>query len=178
MFEDQTKLPPVSDQGMTMDPRPTDAKRRSFYIGEHLARLLASGRVRARSESARLDDLAARYDILIRELSPRRLELTPAELVLVANIVREETLTGPDLALLLPAKIQLLGTDSPTIAGVDTSALGYRLRTAKHGEVLALIDLAERLLAEHPDPTREEAAAFLDALRAPVTHWSQSAGHS
>ncbi|MEY2117315.1 hypothetical protein [Rhodanobacter sp. FW106-PBR-R2A-1-13] len=144
--------------------------RRSFYLGRHISLLLGSGRVRARSESARLDELASRYELLIRDVMPRRLELTTAELVLLAGLVNAADHRGPDLAMLLPAMVQQIGADLPSTDGVDTASLGYRLRSAKQAEVLALIDLAERLLAVNPEPSRDDASGILEVLRASQRH--------
>lgn len=141
-------------------PAPKHDPRRSIYIRDHLERLLASSRVPGKSDSQRIDRLAARYDILAREALPKRLELTANELVLLAEIVRGIDLTDPDMACMLPVKLQQRAGEHRDTA-VDPSSLAYRLRNLRLSELLAVIDLCERVLSEDGTVTRERAADLL-----------------
>lgn len=146
-----------------MAPHKVDP-RKSIYIHKQLEAMLATGRVSGRTASQRIERLVARYNVLVREAFPKRLELTSPELQLLAEIVAHTDLTEPDAAYILPAKIQAAG-DAGAGQGADASGLAYRLRNLKLGELLAVVDIVELFLGESPDRTREQASAFLDTLR-------------
>lgn len=137
-----------------------DSKRKSIYIGDHLGALLGSGRVPARTLSKRIDRVVARYNVLVREALPRRLELTPAELVLLAELVSATDMADPDYALILPVKLQQLA-DRGESHGADVGGLAYRLRALKLGELLAVIDLVEQFCGEVDVVDRATAKSFL-----------------
>lgn len=147
---------------------PTSAKeggRATIYLNENIVRLLRSGSVRGTSASGRIDQLAARYEVLVRQAMPRRLELTTPECLLLAALTKASPISHPDHALLLPAKLQRMSDENERVAGVDLGSLAYRLRSLKHAELLAVVDLVERLLAVSEEPTREHAQQILDASR-------------
>lgn len=137
-----------------------DAKRKSIYIREHLGALLGSGRVPARTISKRIDRVVARYNAMVREMLPRRLELTPAELVVLAELVSATDLAEPDYVHMLPVKLQQTA-DRGEGGGADLGGLAYRLRSLKLGELLAVVDLVEQFLGEAGGVSRETAKAFL-----------------
>ncbi|UJJ60599.1 hypothetical protein [Rhodanobacter denitrificans] len=134
--------------------------RTSIYIRPHVGELLQSGRVPAKTISKRLDRVVARYNVLVREALPRRLELTPAELVLLAKLVAATDLSEPDLALILPVKLQH-AAERGEGQGADAGGLGYRLRPLKLGELLAVVDLVEQFIGEVDVVDRNSAKAFL-----------------
>ncbi|KZC32640.1 MULTISPECIES: hypothetical protein [unclassified Rhodanobacter] len=134
--------------------------RTSIYIRAHLSALLGSGRVPAKTISKRLDRVVARYNVLVKESLPRRLELTPAELVLLADLVSATDLAEPDYALILPVKLQQMA-DRGESHGADAGGLAYRLRALKLGELLAVIDLVEQFIGEVDVVDRAAAKSFL-----------------
>lgn len=134
--------------------------RTSIYIRAHLSALLGSGRVPAKTISKRLDRVVARYNVLVKEALPRRLELTPAELVLLADLVSATDLAEPDYALILPVKLQQMA-DRGEGHGADAGGLAYRLRALKLGELLAVIDLVEQFIGEVDVVDRAAAKSFL-----------------
>ncbi|KZC39847.1 hypothetical protein RHOFW510R12_00975 [Rhodanobacter sp. FW510-R12] len=137
-----------------------EGKRKSIYIRDHLGALLGSGRVPAKTISKRIDRVVARYNALVREAMPRRLELTPAELVLLAELVSKTDLSEPDYAHILPVKLQQTA-DRGESKGADAAGLAFRLRALKLGELLAVVDLVEQFLGEVGEISRETAKAFL-----------------
>lgn len=137
-----------------------DSKRKSIYIRSHLSALLDSGRVPARTISKRIDRVVARYNVLVKEALPRRLELTPAELVLLAELVNATDLAEPDYALILPVKLQQMA-DRGEGHGADAGGLAYRLRALRLSELLAVVDFVELFVGEAEAVNRAAAKAFL-----------------
>jgi hypothetical protein len=144
---------------------PADARKRNVYFSNSLLRFIESGRVRARSDSARLAQLADRYNILIREAFPKRTEFTPPDLLLLSELVRETDISDPTNVMVLSIKAQQVAERGASIAGVDPASVAFRLKTLKAAEMLAVVDWVERFISQHPDPTREDAAAYLQAPR-------------
>ena len=138
----------------------TNDNRTSIYIRADLSALPGSGRVPAKTISKRIDRVVARYNVLVAEALPRRLELTPAELVLLAGLVQATDLAEPDYALMLPVKLQQ-AADRGEGQGADAGGLAYRLRALKLGELLAVVDLVETFLGEAQSVDRDSAKAFL-----------------
>ncbi|OJW34685.1 MAG: hypothetical protein BGO50_10520 [Rhodanobacter sp. 67-28] len=141
--------------------------RRSIYKRDNLLRLLASGRVPGRSDSIRIDRLAARYEILVSEALPKRLQLTAPEVLLLTELVTQLDIGNPDHVFMLPLKVgQAVGQGRAL--GADAEGLAYRLRNLRHSELLAVVDLAEVVLGraarESRGPTREDAVAALDGV--------------
>ena len=141
-----------------------EGKRKSIYIRDHLGALLGSGRVPAKTISKRIDRVVARYNALVREAMPRRLEFTPAELVLLAELVSTTDLAEPDYAHILPVKLQQ-AADRGEGRGADAGGLAFRLRSLKLGELLAVVDLVEQFIGETELVTRDSAKAFLAEQR-------------
>lgn len=67
--------------------------------------------------------------------------------------------------MVLAIKAQQVADLGAPIPGVDASSVAFRLKTLKMAEMIAVVDWVERFLFLHPVPTREDAAAYLQAPR-------------
>lgn len=116
--------------------------RTSVYINEHLKQLRDSGAVRAGNFSEQLDRLAQRYIVLVDNLLPARMSAEDWSKVIV--VVREMSGEFAADAASIPFRLRHINKQRHPIG--DVSSLAIRLEQMKLPELLAVQDLAERLI--------------------------------
>ena len=132
-------------------------KRTSITVGRSLHALLAAGRIRAPSASARIDRLAQRYTWIVDDLASRLPTLfSPAEWRVLLETVEaldpHATERRDDLAAALRERARNSRNTSrpdPASPGCDLASLSSRIDVMRPAEQLAILDLTERLLADH-----------------------------
>jgi len=120
-----------------------DADRRTISIGDSLGYFLKSGSARAKSVSGRIDRLAARYQVLVKDLIPMRWSV--ADWLLVVQVTGEFELAVASDAPVLAVRLRQLAKTRGS--SNEIGSLAYRVENLKLGEQLAAIDLAERAIA-------------------------------
>lgn len=139
-------------------------RRKNIYLGKGLKAFFQRPGAAKESDSARLDTLVRRYEFLIMEGYPRRAQLHPVELAYLATIVRDWSAEEPADAGLLMVKLQQALDRQAHTGGVDVASLLYRLKGCKPIELVAIVEICERLLGEGAEPDRAAAEALLTDL--------------
>lgn len=143
----------------------TGIHRTSITLGRALTGFLASGRVRAPSASARIERLAQRYTWAIDDLATRLPAMfSPAEWRVILQTITAMELDArerrDDLAAHLRERARTArNATRPDLAspGCDLASLSSRVEVMRPAEQLALLDVAERLLAAHGAEPADEA---------------------
>jgi len=133
----------------------TDSRipRRSLYIGDDLNTMLENGSVSGANPSERINRLAARYAAMVKDVLPQRWSANDWGTVVQA--LGDMAITKPFDAMVLSVRLKQMAKQKS--AGSDTGALAYRVENLTLSEVLAIVDVAERILAA--GATRPEALA-------------------
>lgn len=144
---------------------PGIVKRTSITVGKTLAAFFSTGRVRAPSASGRIERLVQRYVWMTDDLASRLPGMfSPAEWRVLLR-----TLEGIDLdarerrddlaaALRERARASRNGPRADTVSpGCDLAALSSRVDVMRPAEQLALLDITERLFADHGASPPDEA---------------------
>jgi hypothetical protein len=144
---------------------PGIVKRTSITVGRTLAAFFSTGRVRAPSASGRIERLAQRYIWMADDLASRLPGMfSPAEWRVLLNTLAGIDLDArerrDDLAAALRERSRaarnVARTDSSS-PGCDLAALSSRVDVMRPAEQLALVDMTERLFAEHGVSPPDEA---------------------
>ena len=144
---------------------PGIVKRTSITVGRTLAAFFATGRVRAPSASGRIERLAQRYVWMADDLASRLPGMfSPAEWRVLLHTLEGFDLNArerrDDLAAALRERSRLARnvarTDSGS-PGCDLAALSSRVDVMRPAEQLALLDMAEHMLADHGTSPTDEA---------------------
>ena len=144
---------------------PAIVKRTSITVGRTLAAFFATERVRAPSASGRIERLAQRYVWMADDLASRLPGMfSPAEWRVLLHTLEGFDLNArerrDDLAAALRERSRLARnvarTDSGS-PGCDLAALSSRVDVMRPAEQLALLDMAERMLADHGTSPTDEA---------------------
>lgn len=134
--------------------------RRTLYIGDDLNAMLENGSVAGANPSERINRLAARYAAMVQEMLPQR--WSAGDWSLVVQAVGEMTLSKPCDAMVLSVRLKQMA--KLRAAGSDVSALAYRVDNLRLPELLAVVDVAERIIAAgatQPDAMTEWLQAHL-----------------
>lgn len=99
--------------------------------------------------SGRLDAIATRYQAIIAELAPK---LTVEEWKAILPILANTSFHQPGDAYLLPVRLKASG-----------SALAYKLEAMKLPELIALIEVGQAFLSQHPEAGENEIREHLKA---------------
>jgi len=117
--------------------------RRTLYIGDDLNAMLDNGRVAGASASERINRLAARYAAMVKELVPQR--WSASDWAIVVKALGDVTINKPFDAMVLSVRLKQMSKQK--LVGSDISALAYRVDNLSLQEALAVVDVAERILA-------------------------------
>ncbi len=145
-------------------------KRTSITVGKTLAAFFSTGRVRAPSASGRIERVVQRYVWMADDLASRLPSMfSPSEWRVILQTLEGIDLAArerrDDLASGLRERARTARSSAraePGSPGCDLSALSSRVDVMRSAEQLALLDMAERLLADHgASPTDDAIRGWL-----------------
>lgn len=137
--------------------------RTSIYIQDATETFLGSGAVRAPNFSERIGRVVDRYTTMVSELFPSR--VSAADWSKIVFVVADMTLAKPADVVGIAARLKTINKQRHPIG--DVSQLTYRLSDMSLPELIAVVDVAERLIHANCR-TPEEIAVWLSDHQYPA----------
>lgn len=122
--------------------------RTTIFLGPNLRAL--RGVDPNQAFSARLETLAARYQVVMAELAPK--SLTVEDWRAIFPTLQATSFLQPGDAFLLPLRLKATG-----------GSLAFKLEAMKLPELIAIIEAGQAFLAQHPHPTDDQIREHLKA---------------